>query len=217
MGSESLDKEEIFHAAVALTDAVARAAFVAAACQHDAELRAEVDELLKHDAEAGTFLEKPAVAVVEMVGPVPCPYLEGSAIGPYKLLEQIGEGGMGSVWVAQQTQPVRRRVALKLIKPGMDSRRVLSRFEAERQALAMMDHPNIAKVFDGGVTDRGHPYFVMEYVKGLPITDYCDQARLGARRAPQTVRASLPCDPARASKRDHPPRSQAVQRAGLPV
>ena len=175
MGTESLDKEEIFHAAVALTDAVARAAFVSAACQHDAELRAEVDELLKHDAEAGTFLEKP---VVETVGQEQYPESAGAAIGPYRLLEQIGEGGMGTVWVAQQTQPVRRRVALKLIKPGMDSRRVLSRFEAERQALAMMDHPNIAKVFDGGVTDRGHPFFVMEYVKGLPITDYCDQARL---------------------------------------
>jgi tetratricopeptide (TPR) repeat protein/tRNA A-37 threonylcarbamoyl transferase component Bud32 len=96
----------------------------------------------------------------------------------YKLLEQIGEGGMGAVWVADQSDPVRRRVALKLIKPGMDSRQVLSRFEAERQALALMDHPNIAKVYDGGMTEEGRPFFAMEYVKGVPITGYCDQAKL---------------------------------------
>src|SRR5881628_3188659 len=98
--------------------------------------------------------------------------------GRFKLLEQIGEGGMGTVWVAEQAAPVRRRVALKLIKPGMDSRQVLSRFEAERQALALMDHPNIAKIYDGGITEEGRPFFAMEYVKGVPITDYCDQAKL---------------------------------------
>jgi serine/threonine protein kinase len=98
--------------------------------------------------------------------------------GRYKLLEQIGEGGMGTVWVAEQTQPVRRKVALKLIKSGMDSKTVLARFEAERQALALMDHPNIAKVLDGGTTESGRPYFVMEYVKGIPLTKYCDDARL---------------------------------------
>ncbi|MGE0697196.1 MAG: protein kinase [Pirellulales bacterium] len=112
----------------------------------------------------------------------PPAYPPGTVIaGRYKLLEEIGEGGMGSVWVAQQTEPVRRRVALKLIKPGMDSRQVLSRFEAERQALAVMDHPHIAKVLDGGMTDQGRPYFVMEYVKGEPITDYCDHARLSVK------------------------------------
>ncbi|MGA2254696.1 MAG: serine/threonine-protein kinase, partial [Thermoguttaceae bacterium] len=98
--------------------------------------------------------------------------------GRYKLLEAIGEGGMGSVWVAEQMQPVRRKVALKLIKPGMDSKSVLARFEAERQALAVMDHPNIAKVLDGGLTETGRPFFVMEYVKGVPITEYCDATRL---------------------------------------
>ncbi len=98
--------------------------------------------------------------------------------GRYKLLENIGEGGMGSVWVAEQQRPLKRKVAIKLIKPGMDSKQVLARFEAERQALAVMDHPNIAKVFDGGLTDNGRPYFVMEYVKGVPFTDYCDRARL---------------------------------------
>src|SRR5437764_5331936 len=102
----------------------------------------------------------------------------GIKIGRYKLLEQLGEGGMGTVWVAEQTEPVRRKVALKLIKPGMDSKQVLARFEAERQALALMDHPNIAKVLDGGLTEAGRPFFVMEYVKGVPITDYCDAARL---------------------------------------
>jgi serine/threonine protein kinase len=110
--------------------------------------------------------------------PVPATEKPGDWIGRYKLLEQIGEGGMGTVWVAEQTEPVKRRVALKLIKPGMDSRQVLSRFEAERQALALMDHPNIAKVYDGGMTDEGRPFFVMEYVKGMPITEYCDHVRL---------------------------------------
>ena len=97
-------------------------------------------------------------------------------IGPYKLVEEIGEGGMGSVFMALQKEPVRRKVALKIIKPGMDSKQVVSRFEAERQALAMMDHPNIARVFDGGATESGRPYFVMELVKGIPITDYCDRS-----------------------------------------
>ncbi len=103
------------------------------------------------------------------------------AIGPYRLLERIGEGGMGEVFVAEQTHPIRRRVALKLIKPGMDSREVVARFEAERQALAMMDHPFIARVLDAGAVDRGQPFFVMELVAGLPITEYCDLRRLGIR------------------------------------
>ena len=102
----------------------------------------------------------------------------GTVIGPYKLLEQIGEGGMGIVYMAEQTQPVRRKVALKIIKPGMDTRQVIARFEAERQALAIMDHPNIAKVLDAGATESGRPYFVMELVRGVPITEYCDQHRL---------------------------------------
>src|SRR5208337_38332 len=102
----------------------------------------------------------------------------GSRIGPYKLLQQIGEGGMGTVYMAEQAEPVRRRVALKVIKPGMDTRQVVARFEAERQALAMMDHPNIARVFDAGTTDSGLPYFVMELLKGVSITKYCDEHRL---------------------------------------
>src|SRR5205807_490936 len=102
----------------------------------------------------------------------------GTAIGPYKLLREIGEGGMGAVWLAEQTQPVQRQVALKLVKAGMDSRQVIARFEAERQALALMDHPNIARVLDAGTTEGGRPYFVMELVKGVPITAYCDEQRL---------------------------------------
>ena len=102
----------------------------------------------------------------------------GTVIGPYKLLEQIGEGGMGVVYMAEQTQPVRRKVALKIIKPGMDTRQVIARFEAERQALALMDHPNIAQVLDAGATESGRPYFVMELVRGIPITDYCDREQL---------------------------------------
>ena len=99
----------------------------------------------------------------------------GERIGPYKLLEQIGEGGMGLVWMAEQEKPVRRRVALKVIKVGMDTRQVIARFEAERQALAMMEHPNIAKVLDAGSTPDGRPYFVMELVKGVPLTQFCDE------------------------------------------
>ena len=117
---------------------------------------------------------------------------------------------MGTVWVAEQTQPVRRKVAVKLIKAGMDSKSVLARFEAERQALALMDHPNIAKVLDGGTTEDGRPFFVMEYVKGVPITQYCDDARLSIRRAAGAVRAGLPGRPARPHQGDHPPRPEAV-------
>src|SRR6202451_1023826 len=106
----------------------------------------------------------------------------GTVIGLYRLLQKIGEGGMGQVWLADQTQPVQRRVAIKLIKAGMDTREVVGRFESERQALALMDHPAIAKVFDAGSTPEGRPYFVMEYVSGLPITDYCDQHKLTMRQ-----------------------------------
>jgi serine/threonine protein kinase len=107
--------------------------------------------------------------------------LPGTIIGPYKLLEQIGEGGFGVVFLAEQTQPIRRKVALKILKPGMDTRQVVARFEAERQALAIMDHPHIAKVFDGGTTPSGRPYFVMELVRGVPITEFCDQYRVPLR------------------------------------
>jgi len=130
----------------------------------------------------------PAMAAMEQSGlePATRPGVAaervGTTVGRYKLLEQIGGGGMGVVYMAEQLRPVRRKVALKIIKPGMDSGQVIARFEAERQALTMMDHPNIAKVLDAGTTDAGRPYFVMELVKGIPITDYCDQARLSTRQ-----------------------------------
>jgi serine/threonine protein kinase/tetratricopeptide (TPR) repeat protein len=165
-------------------------------CGTDHHLRAEVDALLHHEEQLGDYLERPALDLDETRDLTPRPMIEGpgTGIGPYKLMEQIGEGGMGVVYVAEQTVPVRRRVALKVIKPGMDSRQVIARFEAERQALAMMDHPNIARVFDGGTTPDslppgggglgrggGRPYFVMELVRGIPITDYCDAHKLTIR------------------------------------
>src|ERR1043165_3237084 len=118
-------------------------------------------------------------------GNAPSREVEGQVIGRYRLLQPIGEGGFGTVWMAEQREPVKRRVALKIIKLGMDTKQVIARFEAERQALAMMDHPGIAKVFDAGATDTGRPYFVMEYIKGVPIVEYCDTERLdtGARLA----------------------------------
>ena len=119
---------------------------------------------------------EPAVTVDQPVIERP-----GVMIGPYKLREQVGEGGMGVVFVAEQEQPVRRKVALKIIKPGMDTKEVIARFEAERQALALMDHPNIAKVFDAGMTDSGRPYFVMELIRGVPITEFCDKQELNTR------------------------------------
>ena len=123
----------------------------------------------------------PHISLVATVTGEGVPEQVGAVIGPYKLMEQIGEGGFGLVFVAEQQYPVRRKVALKVIKPGMDTRDVIARFEAERQALALMDHPNIARVLDAGATDSGRPYFVMEFVRGISITDYCDQNRLTPR------------------------------------
>src|SRR5437868_1315978 len=166
-----------FLAAVEL-GAAERPAYLSAHCGGDAELRAAVERLLAADQLASALIP-PLPGDLEKTGRTILHEQLGTVIaGRYKLLEAIGEGGMGTVWVAEQTQPVRRRVALKLIKPGMDSKSVLARFEAERQALAVMDHPNIAKVLDGGLTDTGRPFFVMEYVKGVPITEYCDATRL---------------------------------------
>ena len=147
----------------------------------DEEVRQRVHQLLAAHREAGSFLESPARALggtlEERLSEGP-----GTVIGHYKLLEQIGEGGFGVVFMAEQTQPVRRKVALKVLKPGMDTRQVVARFEAERQALAIMDHPNIAKVLDGGATASGRPYFVMELVKGVPVTEFCDQNHLTPRQ-----------------------------------
>jgi serine/threonine protein kinase len=173
--------ESIFFAALASPSAEERAAVLNTACGADADLRKHVERMLAAHQKAGDFL---LAAVPEMAGTVeevPIQEGPGTVIGPYKLMEQIGEGGMGLVFVAEQQHPVRRKVALKIIKPGMASRDVIARFEAERQALALMDHPNIARVFDAGTTASGRPYFVMELVKGIAIVEYCDQQQLTAR------------------------------------
>ncbi len=145
-------------------------------------MRARVEGLIRAHEEAGTFLDGPLFDPRPMVNHPTMVEGPGTRIGPYTLLEAIGEGGMGTVFMAEQSKPMRRRVALKIIKPGMDTKQVVARFEAERQALALMDHPNIAKVFDGGTTDSGRPYFVMELVRGIPITEYCDREQLSIPR-----------------------------------
>src|SRR5678816_4235423 len=190
-----------------------RAAFLSQACGNDPALRREIEELIQAHAAAGNFLPEQPVATslgpalsstVEALAPrgtlsnVQLTESPGDRIGRYKLLQQIGEGGCGVVYMAEQEDPVRRRVALKVIKLGMDTKSVIARFEAERQALALMDHPNIAKIYDAGVTEQpltpslspsggqrgktaisaGRPYFVMELVRGIKITDYCDQNNL---------------------------------------
>jgi eukaryotic-like serine/threonine-protein kinase len=175
-----MNEEEVFHEALARRPEE-QAAYLEQACAGDPGLRAAVGALLRANVGATGFLEQPALAPV---GTVDGPVTErpGTVIGSYKLLEQIGEGGFGIVFMAEQLEPIRRKVALKVVKPGMDTRQVIARFEAERQALAIMDHPNIAKVHDGGATPSGRPYFVMELVKGVPITEFCDQNHLTPRQ-----------------------------------
>jgi serine/threonine protein kinase/Flp pilus assembly protein TadD len=172
--------ETILAAAVEISSADERCAFVVQACGSDLELKRRVEQMIADHFQAGSFLEVPAPAFTATVAQ-PSDERPGERIGPYKLLERIGEGGMGIVWMAEQTQPVQRKVAVKIIKAGMDTRQVIARFEAERQALALMDHPNIAKVFDAGTTDTGRSYFVMELVKGTSIINYCDEHRLTPR------------------------------------
>ena len=172
-------KQVLAEAAVRNTPAE-RAAYLDGACRGDERLRAEVEKLLLAHDQAGAFLEDPVAPPQHSTFVLPATLTEkpGDKIGHYKLLQQIGEGGCGVVYMAEQEEPIRRRVALKVIKLGMDTRQVVARFEAERQALALMDHPNIAKVLDAGATDAGRPYFVMELVRGIKVTDYCDQNNL---------------------------------------
>jgi serine/threonine protein kinase len=175
MATDQARVEELFDAARS-RPVDERARYLAEACGPDTELRTAIESLLAaHDA-AGEFLRSPAVDAD--LDPPPMFTAPGTMIGRYKMLELIGEGGYGAVFMAEQTSPVQRRVALKIIKAGMDTRQVIARFEAERQALALMDHPNIAKVHDAGVTETGRPYFVMELVKGVAITKYCDEHKL---------------------------------------
>lgn len=178
MTTKQPDKGEIFNAAAELRGPAERAAYLDDACRDNPQLRAEIEDLLEHDQKAGSFLAAPAPGLEVTMDVSPISENPGAVIGRYKLLQKLGEGGFGVVFMAEQKQPVKRRVALKIIKPGMDTKQVIARFEAERQALAMMDHPNIAKVLDAGTTDSGRPYFVMELVKGVPITPYCDEQQL---------------------------------------
>ena len=175
MGTGSWDRVwEIFHNAVDL-EGEARRDYLAEACGDDLELRDEVEGLIAaHEDSGGESLTRSA----EMLRRLDPEALVGERVGPYRIVEVIGEGGMGVVYAAEQLEPIKRRVALKLVKLGMDSKEIIGRFETERQALALMDHPNIARVFDAGASSDGRPFFVMEYVPGIPITEYCDRNRL---------------------------------------
>ena len=173
-----MTEREIFLEALELPTPEAREAYLQGVCGHDVALRCQVEELLKEHFSNDSLLSAAALdgnPTVAAPAPVEAP---AQLIGRYKLLELIGEGGFGEVWMAEQREPVKRRVALKLIKLGMDSRQIVARFEAERQALALMDHPNIAKIYDAGTTDTGRPYFVMELVRGVKLTEYCDRNQL---------------------------------------
>jgi hypothetical protein len=180
--------EALFDAALELPDPAGRAALLERECAGDAALRARVERLLSAHGESKGFFDdcRPALSLAEsgaVGGEAVSAELElGRRIGPYKLLQKIGEGGCGVVYMAEQEKPVRRRVALKIIKLGMDTKSVIARFEAERQALAMMDHPNIARVLEAGATEAGRPYFVMELVHGIRITEYCDDRQLDTRQ-----------------------------------
>jgi serine/threonine protein kinase len=199
MSDQVQSEKSIFLLAIEMASAGERAAYLEQACAGNRRLRGEVEALLRAHEAAQPVLDA-AAAVKPTIDETSTVERAGTIIGPYKLLEQIGEGGFGVVFMAEQQEPIRRKVALKVLKPGMDSRQVIARFEAERQALALMDHPNIARVLDAGtigseprmsvsgpneplaiVRGSGRPYFVMELVKGIPITDYCDQNRLPPR------------------------------------
>jgi len=182
MVAEDREERALFFAALEHSAGAARDSFLAVACRGQQDVLERLQRLLAaHEGANGPLDSPPPGAASGSSADNGSREGPGSVIGPYKLLQQIGEGGFGVVYMADQQEPVQRRVALKIIKPGMDSRRVLARFEAERQALAMMEHPNVAKVLDGGATETGRPYFVMELVKGTPITDYCDQHELTPR------------------------------------
>lgn len=194
MDPDSQRDQAIFEAALDFTDPAERRAFIAQTCGEDSALRERIEQLLAFSQKADPFFSDCANALGAAAAEAHASEAHSTAhsnlklepqendrIGPYKLLQKIGEGGCGVVYMADQERPVRRRVALKIIKPGMDTKSVIARFEAERQALALMDHPNIARVLDAGATETGRPYFVMELVCGVKITDFCDQNRLGMR------------------------------------
>jgi eukaryotic-like serine/threonine-protein kinase len=181
MSSEHPDEEQIFRAAFKIASESERQAYLKQACGENEALLNRVEVLLQALTGAGDFLESAAEDFALTLEESTLTELPGTVIGRYTLLEKIGEGGMAVVYMAEQKQPIRRRVALKLIKPGMDSKQVIARFETERQALALMDHPNIAKVLDAGATETGRPYFVMELVKGISITEFCEKSSLNTQ------------------------------------
>jgi hypothetical protein len=194
MAQERHDAKTIFSEALERGSGGARVAYLDEACGDDQGLRAKVEGLLEAYTKAGDFLQTPPYAPHLTVDEPPLTEAPGTVIGRYKLLERIGEGGMAVVYMAEQQEgtpnainrvwepePIRRKVALKIIKLGMDTKQVIARFEAERQALAMMDHPSIAKVLDAGATDTGRPFFVMELVAGVSITEYCDKNNLSTK------------------------------------
>lgn len=174
-----MNERSIFLAALEIADQAGRTAYLDKACGSDEAVRRSVEELLAAHGKPGTFMPGPAAG--QATGEWPAAEAPGTRVGPYKLLQLVGEGGMGAVYMAEQEEPIRRLVAVKIIRAGMDSKAILARFEAERQALAMMDHPHIAKVLDTGTTDSGRPFFVMELVKGVPVTKFCDEHQLTLR------------------------------------
>ncbi len=178
MGRVEINEEVIFDLARRIEDANTRKDYVEQACAGDPAIQARVIELLNHHDAEQSFLERPPEGLTLTLDGNEVTEKPGESVGPYKLREKIGEGGMGVVYAAEQERPIRRKVAIKVIKPGMDSRAVLARFEAEQQALAIMNHRNIAKVLDAGIADSGRPYFVMELVSGIPITEYCDENQM---------------------------------------
>jgi hypothetical protein len=205
----SQQQEEALVRAASKMSAEQREAFLDAVCAGDAGLRSRLagllDNLEQHSTAPDQAQRLPATIRIE---PPPEDEAIGKNIGPYKLLQKIGEGGCGAVYMADQEQPVHRRVAVKVIKLGMDTKAVIARFEAERQALALMDHPNIAKVLDAGSTETGRPYFVMELVRGIKFTEYCDQNKLATRERIGLFTKICQGHSARPSEGHHPPRSQ---------
>jgi len=181
LGFKLKEIEEIYHKTLEKEIGPERSAYLDAACRGDDALRKQIEALLKANEQAADFLENPGLGIDISLDESPISENPGTVIGRYKLLEKIGEGGMAVVYMAEQEKPIRRKVALKIIKLGMDTKSVIARFEAERQALAMMDHPNIAKVLDAGATETGRPYFVMELVTGVSITEYCDKNNLSTK------------------------------------
>ena len=201
--------------ATKIADANERSLFVKERCAGDEELHRLVLDLLASEEAISGFLEEPAITNDFVPQPDSRDDLIGTDIGGYKILEQLGEGGFGTVYMAQQRTPVRRKVALKVIKPGMDTREVITRFEAERQALAMMNHPNIARVFDAGTTSTGHPFFVMEACPGRSDYGLLRYQHHGSRRATRTGRKRLPRNSTRSPAWHYSSRHQTIQRLGV--